>query len=57
MMCIDQFSKMVVLVPLCKMDAQTVASPFPAEAMSYDELPATIISNRDPRFQGASGKN
>ena len=33
MTCIDQFSKMVVLVPLYKIDAQTVASHFLAEVM------------------------
>ena len=50
MTCIHCFSKMVVLVPLCKTDAWTVASRFPAEVMSYHGLPATIISDRDPRF-------
>ena len=28
MMCVDQFNKMVVLEPLCKTDARTVASRF-----------------------------
>ena len=50
MICIDQFSRMVVLVPLCETDTQTVASCFLAEFMSYHGLPATIISDRDPRF-------
>ena len=52
MLCIDQFSKMVVLVPIYETDAQTVASCFLAEVVSYYGLPATIISDRDPRFQG-----
>ena len=56
MTCIDQFSKMVVLVSLYKTDAQTVASRFLAEVMSHHGLPATIISNRDPRFQGSFWK-
>ena len=56
MICIDQFSKMVVLVPLYKTDARTVASNFLAEVMSHHGLPATIISDRDPRFQGSFWK-
>ena len=50
MICIDCFSKMVVLVPLCETDARTVASRFLAEVVSHHGLPATIISDRDPRF-------
>ena len=50
MMCIDHFSKMVVLVPLCKTDARTVASHFLAEVVSHHGLPATIINDGDPRF-------
>ena len=50
MTCIDCFSKMVVLVPLCETDARIVESLFLAEAVSYHGLPATIITNRDPRF-------
>ena len=49
-MCIDHFSKMVVLVPLHETDAQTVASHFLAEVMSHHGLPATNISDKDPRF-------
>ena len=56
MTCMDQFSKMVVLVPLCKMDAQTVASHFLTEVVSHHRLPETIISDRDPRFQGSFWK-
>ena len=56
MMCIDQFGKMVVLVPLCETDALTVASCFLAEVVSHHGLLATIISNRDPRFQGSFWK-
>ena len=56
MMCMDQFSKMVVLVPLCKMDAQTVVSHFLTEVVSNYGLPATIISDRDPRFHGGFWK-
>ena len=52
-MCVDQFSKMTVLVPLCETDAKTVASHFLAEVMSHHGLPATIIGDRDPRFQGS----
>ena len=50
MMCVDQFSKMVVLVPLCETDAQIAVSRFLAEVVSHHGLPVTIISNRDPRF-------
>ena len=50
MTCIERFSNMVVLVPLRKTDAQTVASHFLAEIVSHRALPATIISDRDPRF-------
>ena len=56
MMCMDQFSKMVMLVPLRETDARIVASHFLTEVMSYHRLPATIISNRDPRFQGSFWK-
>ena len=56
MMCIDQFSKMVVLVPLHETDARTVASCFLAEVMIHYGLLVTIISNRDPRFQGSFWK-
>ena len=47
---IDQFSLMVLLVPLCETDTQTVASCFLAEVMSLHGLIATIISYRDPSF-------
>ena len=50
MMCIDHFSKMVVLVPLQESDTETVASCFLAELMSHCGFLVTIISNRDPRF-------
>ena len=53
MTCIDQFSKIAMLVPLCEMDAQTVASYFLAEDVSYRGFPVIIISNRDSRFQGS----
>ena len=56
MICIDRFSKMIELVPLCKTDTQTVASRFLAEVVSHHGLPATIINDRDPRFQ-ASGES
>ena len=56
MICVDQFSKMVVLVPLYETDARTVASHFLAEIMSNHRLPATIISDRHPRFQGSLWK-
>ena len=52
MICIDHFSKMVVLVPLQELDAQTVASHVLAKVMSHHGLPVTIISDRNPRFQG-----
>ena len=52
MTCIDHFNKMVMLVPLHKTDARTVASHFLLEAMSHHGLLVTIISDRDPRFQG-----
>ena len=43
---------MVVLVPLQESDAQTVVtvSHFRAEVVSIHRLPATIISDREPRF-------
>ena len=50
MICVDHFSKMVVLVPLHKTSARTVASCFLAEVVSHHGLPKTIISDRDPRF-------
>ena len=56
MIYIDQFSKMVVLVPLCETDTQTVASCFLAEIVSYHGLLVTTINNRDPRFQGSFWK-
>ena len=51
MICIDCFSKMVVLVPLQESDAQTVSSRFLAAFVSLQRFPATIISDREPRFQ------
>ena len=56
-MCIDQLSKIVVLIPLCETDAWTVASHFLAEAVSYHGLPVTIVSNRDLDSKEASGKS
>ena len=56
MTCIDLFNKMVVLVSLYETDAQTVTSCFLAQVMSHHGLPGTIISNRDPRFQGSFWK-
>ena len=56
MMCMDQFSKMVVLVPLHEMDARTVASHFLTEVVSHHGLLAIIISDRDPRFKGSFWK-
>ena len=47
---------MVVLVPLHETDAQIVASRFLAEVVSHHGLPVTIISDRDPRFQGSFWK-
>ena len=54
--CMDRLSKMVVLVPLCKTDAQTVGSRFLADVVSHHGLPVTIISDRDPTFQGSFWK-
>ena len=51
MTCVDQFSKMVVLVLLHETDTKTVASSFLSEFMSHNRLLVTIISDRDPRFQ------
>ena len=53
MTCMDQFRKMVVLVSLHEMDAQTVASHFLKEVVSHHGLQEAIISDRDPRFQGS----
>ena len=52
MICINHFSKMVVLVLFQESDAQTVTSHFLEEVMNHHELPATIISDRDPGIQG-----
>ena len=58
MTCVDQFSKMVVLVALCKTDSQTVASRFLAEIVSHHRLPATIISDIETLdSKEASGRN
>ena len=51
MMWVEHFSKMVVLVPLCELDVQTVTNCLIAKVMSHHGLLVTIISNRDPRFQ------
>ena len=56
MTCVDRFSKMVVLIPLRETDARTVAGHFLAEVVSHHGLPETIISDRDPRFQGSFWK-
>ena len=53
MTCVEQISKVVLLVLLYETDAQTVASCFLAEVMGHHGFLATIISNRDPRFQGS----
>ena len=44
---------MVVLALLYETDPQIVASHFLAEVMTYHGFLATIISDRDPRFQGS----
>ena len=49
-MCIDHFSKMVVLVLLQESDARTVVSCFLAEVLGYHGLTESIISDREPRF-------
>ena len=41
---------MVVLVPLCKLDAFTVADRFLAEVIGCDRLQAVIDNNKDPTF-------
>ena len=56
MMCVDCFSKMVLLVPLHETDTRTVASRFLAEIVNHHGLPATITSDQDPRFQGSFWK-
>ena len=53
---IDQFNKIVLLVPLCETYTQTVASCFLAQVVSHHGLLVTIISDRDPRFQGSLWK-
>ena len=52
MICVDCFSKKVNLIPLQESNAGTVASRFLEEVISHHRLPVTIISDRDPRFQG-----
>ena len=56
MTCIDQFSKMIVLVPLQDIDARSVASHFMLEIVIHHGFLATIISDRDPTFQGSFWK-
>ena len=57
MTCIDQFSKIVVLVPLHEIDAQTVASCFLAEVVSHHDFqqPSSVIET--PGSKEASGKS
>ena len=57
MICIDQFSKIVLLVPLCmrQMHEQLLVC-FLAEVLSHHGHPVSIISYRDPRFQGSFWK-
>ena len=50
MICIDHFSKMVELVLLQDLDAQTVTSRFLAKVVIHCGLPASIINSRYPRF-------
>ena len=49
--------KMIVLVPLYEIDAQTVASRFLAEVISHHWMLATMISDRDPGSKKASRKS
>ena len=48
---------MLVLVPLCKTDTQTVANRFLAEVMNYYGLPATIVSVEILGSKEVSGKS
>ena len=50
MICINQFSKMVVLLLLSESNTWTVASHFLVEVMSPHRHLATITSDKDPRF-------
>ena len=52
MTCVDHFSKIVVLVPLGKSNAWSIATDFLAEAVSHRQILSAIIHKRDPRFQG-----
>ena len=52
MICVDCFSKIVVLVLLHELDTQTVASCFLTGVVSHHILLETTINDRDPRFQG-----
>ena len=48
---VDRFSKMIHLVPLQqKTEASDVADAFFDSVVRLHGLPATIISDRDPRF-------
>ena len=50
--CIDYLNKIIALVTLQESDAWTVARRFLAEVMSNNRPPATIITYRNPKFQG-----
>ena len=50
--CVNQLSKMVHLVPLQKSDACTVVDSFLSTVVNQHRLPEYIISDHYPRFCG-----
>ena len=52
MACIDQFSKMLQMVPLQESDAHTIAYKFLSMVASQHGLLKCITSNHDPHFHG-----
>ena len=48
----DQFSKIIQLVPLHESDAHTMAEEFLIIVVSQYSLPECIMSNHDPHFVG-----
>ena len=52
MICIDNFSNMVQLIPFHKSDASTMADKFLSTVVRQHRLPEFIMINFDPQFCG-----
>ena len=52
MICIDQFSKVIKLVPLQESDAHSMTDKFQSTVASQHGLPQCIISDHDLHFHG-----